>query len=130
MSIFGMLVKPQPTTHGNKPLLKKGVAVPGIDDDDIEYDDEEAAVAIRDESTLPIVARVVDTEDENRRLREQERMLRERDLFLRDRNKLRRKVGHAVVVDPITVADRDVENEYEQVAQGTANDGYLLENNG
>jgi hypothetical protein len=93
---------------------------------------EQDTVATHKESTIHIVTRVVNTEDEeNRRLREQDLIRYERDLLLfeRDllrleRDQLRQMVDIAVVVTPVVATDTNVENGDENIH---ANDGDLLE---
>jgi hypothetical protein len=91
----------------------------GEEDDErtIEIGDgEQATVATREESTVNIVARVVDTEEENRIRREQDRMRHELD-------QLRQMVDNVVVVSPAVVAThRDVENENENVRAANHDD--------
>jgi hypothetical protein len=97
--------------------------------DGLDNDEEQATVATREESTIDVVARVVDTEEENRRLREQDRMRHEqdrmrheRDQAVRELDQLRQLVDNAVIVSPVVATDRDVENGDEDVH---ANDGDL-----
>jgi hypothetical protein len=98
--------------------------VPGIDDDG-GYEEqttvatnEEAATVVtsEEETTVRIFARVVDTDEENRRLCEQERVLRERDELLQERNRLLQMIDSAVVADPVVINDRDEENGNEPIA--------------
>jgi hypothetical protein len=71
-------------------------------------DGEQATVATRDESTVHIIARAVDTEEENR-------MRHERDQAVRERDQLRQMVNNAVVVSPVVATHTDVENGNENV---------------
>jgi hypothetical protein len=90
--------------------------VDGLDNEGLEEDErtieiggeEQATVATREESTIDVVARVVDTEEENRRLREH-------DVIRHERDHLRQIVDNAVIVIPVVPPDTDEENGDENV---------------
>jgi hypothetical protein len=96
----------------------------------VGYEEQQATVANQEQSTVDIIAQVVDTEEENRRFRQQERIRLERDQFLRERNQLRRIMDNTVIVDPVVVTSKDVQNTIVAVNQGATNDGESLENSG
>jgi hypothetical protein len=90
---------------------------PGIDSEERNEDDgltiwggndEEAAISPRDESTVQIIAQAVDTEEENRILREQDQLRREYD-------QLRQIVENAPIVTPVAATNSDVENGDENI---------------
>jgi hypothetical protein len=72
------------------------VAIPGIDTN--EGDEDQATDARSEEPTVNIVARVVDTEEENRRLHELRQALHERNQAIHERDRLRRMMQNAVVI--------------------------------
>jgi hypothetical protein len=85
-------------------------------------DGEQATVATGEESTIDIIARVVDTEEENRMHHEQDRMRHERDQAVRQLDQLRQMVDNAIVVSPVVSTDRDVESGNENVHAATHDD--------
>jgi hypothetical protein len=117
----------QDTSPGAEPLSRPGrhhpvfieeecpgaVVVPGFDDEEEAYYDdgltveeeykEQVTIAPHEESIFHIIARTVDTEEENRRLRELDQAVRERD-------QLRQILEDAVIVSPILATNSDVEN--------------------
>jgi hypothetical protein len=109
------------------------MAGPGTDSEGYEDDERtievgyegQATVATHEKSTIHVIAQTVDTEEENRRLRQQERVLFERDQLLRERDQLRHIVDNAVVGDPVAVTESDVENRI-----GAAHDGDSSEHSG
>jgi hypothetical protein len=93
----------------------------GFEDDEYTVDVEQATLATREESisTVKVIARVVDTEEENRRLREQDRLRHERDQLLHERNWLFQMMDNAAVVTtPVVATNRDAKSGNEEVVQG------------
>jgi hypothetical protein len=94
------------------------VVFPGIDNEEGYYEDdaltieegyeEQATIAQHEESTVNIIARVVDTAEENRMRREQGRMRHELD-------QLRQMVDNTVAIKPVVATHRYVENGDEEV---------------
>jgi hypothetical protein len=81
------------------------VVVPGIDSDGLTVEEayyEQATIAPHDQSTVQIIARTVDTEEENRILREQDQLRREND-------RLHHLLDRAPIVTPVVAPNRDVE---------------------
>jgi hypothetical protein len=93
------------------------VAVPGFDREERhdndgltieEGYDEQATTASHEESTVHIIAQAVDTEAENRRLREQDQIRHERD-------QLRQILKNAPIVTPVVATNSGVEDGAEKV---------------
>jgi hypothetical protein len=107
------------------------VVVPGFDDEGEYPDDgltieegydEQVTIASHEESTVHIYARAVDTEEENRILREQDHILYERDQFRHERDQIRHErdrlrqiLDDAPIVTPVVATRSDVENGVENV---------------
>jgi hypothetical protein len=87
----------------------------GIDNEDEYYKEDGLTIEEGYVEQTTIAPRVVDTEEENQRLREQYWMRHERDQAARERDQLRQMVGDAVVTKPIVATHRDVENGNDNV---------------
>jgi hypothetical protein len=89
----------------------------GVEEGDRTIDEEQATLATREDSTLTVnvIAQVVDTEEENRRLREQDRLRRENDQL---HNRLRHMVDDAAVVASVITTHRAEGKDHEFCTRG------------
>jgi hypothetical protein len=109
-------VASQRRSHNAEPARPGAFKVDGLDNEGLEEDErtieiggeEQATVATHEESTIDVVARVVDTEEENRRLCEH-------DVIRHERDRLRQILDNAVIVTPVVPPDTDEENRDENV---------------
>jgi hypothetical protein len=98
------------------------VVVPGFDSQEGHDNDEltieegyegQETIAPHEESTVHIIAQTVDTEEENRLLRELDQL---RQMQIRhERDQLRQILDNAPIVTPVIATNRDVENGDEKV---------------